>query len=429
MSDDGSSHGDLWKRVLVRLAEMIPPGSFETWFLPVAFTGREGDTLSLRIPNDTFRQSLLDNYSGPLHTAVKDVAGSGFDVHISVDNDANRNPVRCATDRTGSGVIVPLPVVRAAALEAPVQQHAWLVEQLWTHQAVGVIGGGPKLGKSWLALDMAVSIASGTPCLATFQVHVSGPVLLYAAEDSTAALRARIEMLARVRRLDFDNLDVRVITAGSLRLDRLEDQDRLEATVVLHRPLLLVLDPLIRIHAIDENVSGQVAALLGYLRMLQRKTGTAVALVHHVRKNVSPGAGAGYSLRGSSDLYAWLDSFLYLRKHHDQLTLSAEHRSAPGAGPFVLELAQPSGETGAHLRLLSADKIKTGAIQDALPQQILHLLSAAIEPMTVDSLRNRLQVRNQRVVEALRQLSSQGEIQRSVRGYILTTQPSLAIQR
>jgi hypothetical protein len=186
---------------------------------------------------------------------------------------------------------------------------------------------------------------------------------------------------------------------------------------------------LIRIHAIDENVSGQVAALLGYLRMLQRKTGTAVALVHHVRKNVSPGAGAGYSLRGSSDLYAWLDSFLYLRKHHDQLTLSSEHRSAPGAGPFVLELAQPSGETGAHLRLVPADKIKTGSTQDALPQQILHLLSAAIEPMTVDSLRNRLQVRNQRVVEALRQLSSQGEIQRSARGYILTAQPSLAIQR
>jgi hypothetical protein len=418
------SDGDLWKRVLVRLAEMIPAGCFETWFHPIVFTGCQGDTLSLRVPNDTFRQSLLDNYSGPLHTAVKDVAGAGVDVHISVDNDANRNPVGCATDRTG---IVPLPVVRAAALEAPVQQHAWLVEQLWTHQAVGVIGGGPKLGKSWLALDMAVSIASGTPCLATFQVHVSGPVLLYAAEDSAAALRARIETLARVRRLDFDKLDVRVITADSLRLDRLEDQDRLEATVVLHRPLLLVLDPLIRIHAIDENVSGQVAALLGYLRMLQRKTGTAVALVHHVRKNVSPGAGAGYCLRGSSDLYAWLDSFLYLRKHHDQLTLSAEHRSAPGAGPFALELAQPSGETGAHLRLMSADKIKTGSTQDALPQQILHLLSAAIEPMTVDSLRNRLQVRNQRVVEALRQLSSQGEIQRSARGYILTAQPSLAI--
>ena len=45
--------------------------------------------------------------------------------------------------------------------------------------------------------------------------------------------------------------------------------------------------------------------------------------------------------------------------------------------------------------------------------------------MTVDSLRNRLQVRNQRVVEALRELSSQGSVQRLARGYALTAQPSL----
>jgi RecA-family ATPase len=44
--------------------------------------------------------------------------------------------------------------------------------------------------------------------------------------------------------------------------------------------VLLILDPLVRVHAIDENVAGQVAALLGYLRTLQRKTGVAVAVIH-----------------------------------------------------------------------------------------------------------------------------------------------------
>lgn len=346
------------------------------------------------------------------------------ELRILTDRAAQRSHSPSAGEQTANGTIVPLPVVQASALHAPAQPQPWLVEQLWTSAAVGVIGGSPKCGKSWLALDMAVSIASATPCLGVFPVHASGPVLLYAAEDSAAALRARLETLSRIRQLDFVSLDVRVITADSLRLDRLQDQDRLQATVAAHQPVLLVIDPLVRVHAIDENVAGQVAALLGYLRTLQRKTGVAVALVHHVRKNASASQGAGYSLRGSSDLYAWLDSFLCLRKHHDRLMLSAEHRSAPGAGPFVLELAQPSGDPTPHLRLISAGSAEAATpTEDPLPGRILQLLSGATEPMTVESLRNRLQVRNQRVVEALRQLCSQGSVQRGASGYVQTTLP------
>ena len=431
MSEDKhrSADADLWTRILARIAEIVSPGCFDTWFRPLAFAGREGSTLLLNVPNETFRKWLLDTYSEPLRQAVTQIAGPHFEVRILTDSAAERSHGRSACEQTGNGTIVPLPVVRASALHAPAQPQTWLVEQLWTNGAVGVIGGSPKSGKSWLALDMAVSIASGTQCLGAFPVHASGPVLLYAAEDSAAALRARLETLSRIRQLDFASLDVRVITAESLRLDRIEDQDRLKATVFVHHPVLLVLDPLVRVHAIDENVAGQVAALLGYLRTLQRKTGVAVALIHHLRKNPSPSGGAGYSLRGSSDLYAWLDSFLCLRKHHDQLTLSAEHRSAQGAGPFPLELAQPSGDTGAHLRLVSTDRAEAGPKEDALPGRILQRLSGATEPITVEALRNGLQVRNQRVVEALRQLLSQGAIQRLPRGYVLAAQSSLPLMK
>jgi hypothetical protein len=420
--NDGPVGEDLWNRILARLAEIVSPGCFDIWFRPLAFAGCEGSTLLVNVPNETYRKWLLDNYSEPLRQAVTEIAGPHFELRLLAESQEHTR------QQTGNGTRAPLPVVRAAALEAPAQRQTWLVESLWTSGAVGVIGGSPKSGKSWLVLDMAVSIASATPCLGVFPVHASGPVLLYAAEDSTAALRARLETLSRIRRFDFESLDVRVITAESLRLDRTEDQDRLEATVLAHHPVLLVLDPLVRVHAIDENVAGQVAALLGYLRALQRKTGVAVALVHHVRKSPSPSGGAGYSLRGSSDLYAWLDSFLYLRKHHDQLTLSAEHRSAQGAGPFVLELEQPSGDTGAHLRLISPSSVEASPKEDSLTSRILQLLSGTRDPMSVEVLRNRLQVRNQRVVEALRQLSSQGKVQRMAHGYVLTAQTTLPIE-
>ena len=312
----------------------------------------------------------------------------------------------------------PFPVVRPSDLRASTTPTTpWLIDQLWTAQAVGIIGGTPKSLKSWLALEMAVAVASGSACLATFAVPSPGTVLLYAAEDSESALRLRLESLAHHHAVNLAYLDIRVITADSLRLDRTADQQRLEATLMLHRPVLLILDPLVRLHAIDENAAGEIAALLGYLRLLQRKTGAAIGLVHHSRKNVSAYGGAGYSLRGSSDLYAWVDSFLYLRRHHGQLMLSAEHRSASGAGPLPLELANV--ESGPYLRLASNGS--EPATRDPLPDQILALLGQSSEPRTTESIRSALQVRNQRLVETLRQLSDQRQVVRLPQGYVLVS--------
>src|ERR1700704_2113418 len=120
----------------------------------------------------------------------------------------------------------PFPVVRPCDLRVvATSSTSWLIDQLWTAQAVGIIGGTPKSYKTWMALEMAVSVASGSACLASFAVPSPGPVLLYAAEDSESALRSRLESLARHHRLDLAYLDIRVITADSLRLDRVTDQE------------------------------------------------------------------------------------------------------------------------------------------------------------------------------------------------------------
>jgi len=312
----------------------------------------------------------------------------------------------------------PFPVVRPCDLSPTLTAGpSWLIDQLWTANAVGIIGGTPKSYKTWMALEIAVSVASGSACLATYAVPSAGPVLLYAAEDSAAALRSRLESLAQHHRLELAYLDIRVISAETLRLDRPIDQARLEATLMLYRPALLILDPLVRLHAIDENAAGEIAALLGYLRVLQRKTGAAIALVHHARKNVSANGGAGYSLRGSSDLYAWVDSFLYLRRHHGQLMLSAEHRSASGAGPLALELA--NSESAPYLKLASPLNAAESSSRDPLLEKLLALLAQSSQPRTAESIRSSLQVRNQRLVEALRQLVEQGKLVRLPQGYAL----------
>ena len=82
----------------------------------------------------------------------------------------------------------------AADLEATSSHTpAWLIEQLWSADAVGILGGPPKSLKTWLALEMAVSVASGSACLGCFPVPDSGLVLLYAAEDAGPALRLQVQ--------------------------------------------------------------------------------------------------------------------------------------------------------------------------------------------------------------------------------------------
>ena len=70
----------------------------------------------------------------------------------------------------------PLPVVRVGEIQSQENAQRWLVEGLWGASSVGVIGGAPKCAKTWLGLDMALSVATGTACLGKYAVPEPGPV-------------------------------------------------------------------------------------------------------------------------------------------------------------------------------------------------------------------------------------------------------------
>jgi len=238
-----------------------------------------------------------------------------------------------------------LPVVRAAKLADATETRSWLVASLWARAAVGILGSAPKCCKSWLALELAVAVATKTRCLDRFAVEDPGSVMLYMAEDSAPVIKSRLQGLCEHRGVRFESAPIDVITAPSVRIDRERDQDRLTRTVRRGAPRLLVLDPFVRLHRVDENDAGQVSAVLGYLRALQRSLDVAVLVVHHARKNGGAGGQAGQSLRGSGDLHAWGDSNLYLRRHQGALSLTIEHRAAPHPTPSPSGSFPPTAAT------------------------------------------------------------------------------------
>ena len=318
-----------------------------------------------------------------------------------------------STSRPSDPPAEPFPVRRVASVPARPAGHKWLIEDLWLAAGVGLLAGAPKLGKTYLAAEIAVAVAAGDQVLG-HPARQRGPVLFYGAEDHLADLRDRFEGLATLRGLALDSLAIDLLDLPTLRLDRQDEVRRLRATVAQCQPRLLVLDPFIRLARIDENSSAEVSTILSTFRAIQRDYDVAVLLMHHTRK--SPAAHPTLAVRGSSDFAAWSDSNLLLTQRRHALTLTIEHRSAPAPDPISCRLV---AEPVPHFR---CDRPTPDVVPppDQLQSDILRYLAAARRPITTSDLRAHLRRRKADVTAALDGLRRQGTLQRDLLGWVLS---------
>jgi len=312
---------------------------------------------------------------------------------------------------------VILPVKRASELSVDPEKPQWLIQDLWAEQAVGVLGGEPKCCKSFLALDIAVSVATATPCLRHFPVLHQGRVLLYPAEDSLSIVRNRLDGICRAANTDFSNLDLHVITAPRVLLDSPDDRKKLSETIHTLQPTLLVLDPFIRLHQIDENMASEVSPILAYLRQLQKHFHMAILLVHHTKKGAQR-QRPGQALRGSSDLHGWGDSNLYLRRKEDRLSLTVEHRAAPSQDDIHLELSD--NNSALALNIINRPIPESPPEKELkLPpsQRISQALASLHHPVSFRALRELCHMRAATLGTTLCQMVQEGTVKQSNDGY------------
>lgn len=316
-----------------------------------------------------------------------------------------------------------LPTLQASFLEQQSEETRWLIEGLWARSAIGLIGGAPKCGKTWLGLDMAISVASGTKALGCFPANGKGPALVYLAEDALPQVRYRIEAICRQRDCKIENLDLHVITEACLRLDQLPDQERLAETIDKLRPQIVLLDPLVRLHRLDENSASDISGLLSYFRGLQRRFDTAIVIVHHASKKQR--SQPGQSLRGSSDLHAIGDCNAYLFRKGQQLVLSIEHRAARSPDPMMLQLVGDDKSGAMSLCVCDATVPHGAMAEPSLEERVLDVLAQADAPLPRNALRARVRVNNQKLGEVLAKLNEQRRITRHDQGWMMLQAQSI----
>lgn len=202
----------------------------------------------------------------------------------------------------------------------PVQ---WLVAETWAKGEVGFISGLPKAYKSWIALDLAVSLASGTRFLGTYASKVTN-VLLIQEEDPKVVMQDRLVKVAankglitvsntekqiKLRYALPDNLMIVSNQGFTINEEYLE---MLTEWITQHHIEFVILDPLMMMaEGVDEfKALEMMNGVLKPLKRLRSKTGAAICVVHHHTKgSTQTGAQAMY---GSVALWAWEEAGLHL---------------------------------------------------------------------------------------------------------------------
>lgn len=242
--------------------------------------------------------------------------------------------------------------------ELPVRaaSQAWLVERLFPRHGVAIIAGIPKARKSWLALDVALAVASGQPLLGARRVE-RGPVLYIALEDQEEDIRSRLLALGAGRGLSPEQLATQPLWICAQSQLNLVEPETLHATIArglmaLQRShphelrfSLIVIDPLRDAHNANEDSSTEMRGVLRTLRDLQRAFGGLVLLPHHLSKGSGRQGGSDWdkvrgsgAILGSVDVAVRVDDVEAPTPERLTATIHRINRAGRGSPPFAVTL-------------------------------------------------------------------------------------------
>lgn len=239
------------------------------------------------------------------------------------------------------------------------QGEEWLVEGLWADCAIGLCYGAQGSYKTWVSLDLAVSVATGRHFLGQFPVKRQGPVVLIQQEDRPSETAARVALIhwaktesslevvserklhARFPSPPFRDLPVHLIPWG-FSVQRRGWEKALEDILEELWPVLVIIDPLFaagfKIETWGANLPEEMAQPLRRLREKYRCS--FMPLHHESRASLKTGAEARPRLGGLGSILipAAFDTAWRLGRKGDEeaVTLKAEYKHRGVSKPWYL---------------------------------------------------------------------------------------------
>ncbi len=302
----------------------------------------------------------------------------------------------------------------------------WAIENIWTRNTVGFISGPPKSYKSFTSLDLAVSVASGTPFLGKFKVLDPGPVVVIQEEDPPPVIRQRLDVIAHSRglgakyrevgprSLEFEFPDLPIYVSASQGF-RLQEPDEMHNHLQKIRPKFIIFDPLINIVGeIDEYKGSQVADALKVIKDWRNEFDCSIVIVTHDTKHSSEDRG-GRRMYGSFAFHAFSESSLYVRPVIDK---SGPVRGIIAEREFKAAATEPeiqiTFEIDTEDKFLYQVSIETNIKPEI--DQIEELIKISETPITVDQVSKMLDMGKRNVGRRIKKLLDDGKVEVRVDG-------------
>lgn len=178
----------------------------------------------------------------------------------------------------------------AVALETP-----WLVDKFWLQHGINLVLGPEKTGKSrfigWLLARM-LALPNGAPVLydsngEVFSAHQGFRKILYLnAEEQAEDVMARVNAYARHLGWEpRDDWPIHCVPAAGMQLQKASEREEFEKAFLVKQEYdVIILDPLRRVHAANENSNSDMAPLHNDIRRWSQSYKQSWTIVHHSPK-------------------------------------------------------------------------------------------------------------------------------------------------
>lgn len=252
-----------------------------------------------------------------------------------------------------------------------------LVDGLLMTHSVAVLAAAPKVGKTFLGLEFALSLACGRPFLGRYRTHKAKTAYI-ALEDGEESIGERLHALSGDIYPALGDFIVRCRRTGKA-FDLLHAANCTEVINQCKGFGLIVIDSLRRAHKLAEDSSQDAAAVGAAVWRLCNETGATVLLIHHLVKNWDPDADVFTRIRGSGDIFADCDTALVLdrKRGEDWVEIQCVHRRMVEPQPFCFKRVH--GSNGAitwALRGEPLEQVQSHQRMASIEHQIIALLEA-----------------------------------------------------
>jgi hypothetical protein len=249
----------------------------------------------------------------------------------------------------------------------------WLMAPWVAERDLVVCVGEQGLGKSWMALQFGVCLASGHPMLDSVP-RQPRRVLYVDAENNPGLVTYRLRRLVNGLGFGTDDVDrmplwFADVSKTGLALDTEEGIAMLDEECRMRQPEVVILDSFMDFQDLEENSNTEMKKWINRtLRPFAAKHNLTILALHHMSKpNAADGRSAMHRGRGASAITGIPDQVWSFGEENDQLVLRHEKgRWGKEAGPIALTFEDVNEGTGCRMSLSDFDESALLAVIDVM---------------------------------------------------------------